>query len=93
MRAVWFVVGFVITYVAITAIAVNKPAGLRGARVGGEWFPVHENDTLLNAAAVGIVAAAVGLLILARRPLRLPWALLIGQCFALLADLIVLLST
>ena len=86
----WFVVGAVSTYTLVMVIMINKPAGLRGARVGGEWFPVYENDDWLDVAAVGIIAIVVGLLMLARSRLRLAWAFIIGQCFALLAAVIVI---
>ena len=88
---VWFVVGAVVTYGAVIVIGLNWPRRLRGARVGGEWFPVHENDALLDMAALGIVAAVVvGLSVLAwRRRLRLLWAFVIGQYVALLAALVV----
>jgi hypothetical protein len=91
-RLLWFIPGAVITYAVIMVIAINKPAALRGARVGGEWFPVYENDTELNLATVGMVAGVVGLLMLARSRLQIAWAFIIGQCFALLVAVIVLLG-
>ena len=90
-QVLWFIVGAVITYAVVMVIVINMPTGLRGARVGGEWFPVYENDTRLALATVGVVAVAVGLLMLARLRLRLAWAFIIGQWFALLGAVIVIL--
>ena len=88
---VWIVAGLVVTYAAVMMLAVNKPDGWRGERVMS-YFDVRENDRMLDLAIVGIVAGIVGVLALARRPLRLPGPFLVGQALGIAAVVIIILT-
>lgn len=86
-----FVMGVAVTYAATMVLALNKPDGLRGARVGETYFDIRENDMCLDLIIVGVEAVVIGILMFFRDRLGFGWGFILGQWMGLLVSMAIIL--